>query len=126
MYEVSFLFLESDDDEDDISPTLWSSVGARAQWLKSVIECTSISEIGLALHSFIKQARLFGAAAQDPLDDSKAPAKKKTVLSSSKSKGKSKGKANTSNKKGVITKWDYSDAGRLQRRSRAVINYRED
>jgi hypothetical protein len=48
VYEVSFLFLESDDDEDDISPTLWSSVGARAQWLKSVIECTSISEIGLA------------------------------------------------------------------------------
>jgi hypothetical protein len=64
---------EDDSDEDEESPTgsdrvLWPSLNIRTRWIKAVSDSLTVSELALALSSFMDYCERYGITSPDPLD----------------------------------------------------------
>jgi hypothetical protein len=64
----------SEEDEDDPSAgsdrVLWPSLNIRTRWIKAVSDSCTVSELALALSSFMDYCERYGISSPDPLDAS--------------------------------------------------------
>lgn len=64
--------IEEDDDRVDgqVTSTLWPTAGVRARWLEALQRSRTVSEVAMALSSFIDNARSFGMMDEHDIIDS--------------------------------------------------------
>lgn len=115
--------------EGDSAPTLWPTAGVRARWLDTLQRSRTVSEVAMALSTFIGHSRSFGIMDEfDQLEGSPTKGGKVTLWVKSKAKAatpvpgaspyRRKGKSSVSE--------SFIDGGRATRAaSRRILSYAE-
>jgi len=82
---------EEDDEDREESKVLWPSLNVRTRWLQALHASQTISEVALALSSFMEHAKAYGVVGPDPLG-SLGP-RARSMWNSSRDNGKSPGRS---------------------------------
>ena len=114
--------------EGDSAATLWPTAGVRARWLETLQRSRTVSEVAMALSTFIEHSRSFGIMDEyDALDSSPTKGGKVTLWVKSKAKAAPVPGASPYRRKGKSSVSEsFIDGGRATRAaSRRVLSYAE-